>query len=81
MKYLVFVVLLLAGCATAPELTSVINAPVRVSCVVSVSATPKLLTPCAPDAASDLCLTDYIVDHATLLGYVSKLATQLKACI
>ena len=80
MKYLLVFVLLLAGCATAPELTSVVNAPVRVSCVAALPTPPVLVTPCAGDASADGCLGDYIVDQATLLGYVSKLLTQLKAC-
>lgn len=82
MKYLLPLVLLLAGCATVakPELTNVVSAPVRVSCAVTLPAAPTLLTPCNDDAPSDLCFTDYVVDHATLLGYVSKLLTQLKAC-
>ena len=81
MKYLLLLVLLLTGCAVAPpQLTSVVNAPVRVSCVVALPAAPVLVTPCAGDASADGCLGDYIVDQATLLGYVSKLLTQLKAC-
>ena len=81
MKYLLLLVVLLAGCAVAPpQLTSVVNAPVRVSCVVTLPVAPVLLTPCSTDALSDLCFTDYVVDHAALLGYVSKLLTQLKAC-
>ena len=81
MKYLLLLVLLLTGCAVAPpQLTTVVSAPVRVSCVVALPVAPTLLTPCSNDAPSDLCFTDYVVDHATLLGYVSKLLTQLKAC-
>ena len=80
MKYFLPLALLLTGCATAPELTNVVSAPVRVSCVTVIPLLPVLLTPCAVDADSATCLINYIVDNTTLLGYTAKLTAQLKAC-
>ena len=79
MKYLV-VCLLLAGCVTDPVLTTVVSAPVRVACTTVTPARPKLLTPCAPDAAFDRCFQDYEVDNAVLLGHVTKLEGVIRSC-
>ena len=83
MKYLLMLTaILLTGCAAVPpQLTNVVTAPVRVSCVVVMPAPPILLTPCPSDGASDACFIDYMVDNTALLGYVAKLTAQLKACI
>lgn len=82
MKYLLLLLAsALAGCAATPAvLTTVVNAPVRVSCATTVSEVPILFTPCAGNAPIDTCLRDYQLDVATLLGYTDKLLDQLKAC-
>lgn len=81
MKYaLIIIALLLAGCETNPALTTVVNAPVRVACTAATPARPKLLTPCAPDAAFDQCFQAYEIDQAVLLGHVTKLEGVIKSC-
>lgn len=83
MKHLLLLILvsLLGGCAATPAvLTTVVNAPVRVSCVTTLPADPVLVTPCAGNAPIDECQRDYQLDVATLLGHTNKLTDQLKAC-
>jgi uncharacterized lipoprotein YajG len=71
---------LLAGCATPPQLTAVVHAPVHVSCATTTPEFPVLLTPCKADAPLDKCFQDYQIDNALLLGYVAKLIGAIRAC-
>lgn len=82
MKYLILILAVaLTGCAaTMPELTAVVNAPVRVSCATSVPPMPPLLTPCPKDGDFETCFVDYQADNRALLGHVENLTGIIKAC-
>ena len=81
MRYLLPCLLLaLVGCETNPVLTTVVSAPVRIACTTATPSRPKMLTPCAPDAAFDKCFQDYEIDTAVLLGHVTKLEGVIRSC-
>lgn len=78
-KLILFCLIALSGCATAPEVRTV-NVPVRQSCVTSVPAKPSLLTPCPKDIARSQCVIRAAKDIERLQSAVDQLTTDLEAC-
>lgn len=77
MKYLYLAVLLLAGCASQPQ---VVKVPVSIPCEVKIPQQPALSYKPGSYSTVYPIVRDLMVDRELMLGYEAELLASLKAC-